>query len=181
MSKTILVLTGSPRQGGNSDLMAEAFIQGAQSQGHRILRFDAGRKKVTGCVACKTCFSIGHPCSYQDDFEEFASCLRQADTLAIFTPLYWFSFPAQVKAAIDRMYSFFCSGTKLPVKESFMVICCELPDPSACDGAVTTYHKIADIMKWEDRGHIVVPGVGEPGDVLRTPAVDGMRRIGEAI
>ena len=43
MSKTILVLTGSPRQGGNSDIMAEAFIQGAQSRGHRILRFDAGR------------------------------------------------------------------------------------------------------------------------------------------
>ena len=71
MSKTILVLTGSPRQGGNSDIMAEAFIQGAQSRGHRILRFDAGRKNVTGCVACKTCFSTGHPCSWQDDFEEF--------------------------------------------------------------------------------------------------------------
>ena len=46
MSKTILVLTGSPRQGGNSDIMAEAFIQGAQSRGHRILRFDAGMKAI---------------------------------------------------------------------------------------------------------------------------------------
>ena len=50
--KTILVLTGSPRKGGNSDMMAEAFIEGARSMGHEILRFDAGRNTVNGCRAC---------------------------------------------------------------------------------------------------------------------------------
>ena len=46
--KTILVLTGSPRKGGNSDMMAEAFIEGATSVGHQVFRFDAGRTPVEG-------------------------------------------------------------------------------------------------------------------------------------
>ena len=83
MSKKILVLTGSPRQGGNTDILAEAFIEGAQRAGNQVFRFDAGRKNVSGCVACETCFSSGHPCSYVDDFEEYAGYLKEADVLAM--------------------------------------------------------------------------------------------------
>ncbi|MHB9295266.1 hypothetical protein PilKf_01008 [Pillotina sp. SPG140] len=55
--KNILVITGSPRKGGNSSLLANAFIAGAKTAGHNIMLFEAGRKKILGCIACETCFS----------------------------------------------------------------------------------------------------------------------------
>jgi multimeric flavodoxin WrbA len=180
MSKKILVLTGSPRQGGNTDILADAFIEGAQRAGNQIFRFDAGRKNVAGCVACETCFSSGHPCSYVDDFEEYANYLRVADVLAIFSPVYWFSFPAQLKATIDKMYCFYNGEQPVGPKESFLVMVAGGPS-SVFDAAIANYNMIADLLAMDNKGHIVVPNVHDAGAVNDTPAVDGMRRLGEAI
>lgn len=46
MSKRILILTGSPRRDGNSDLMAEAFARGASEVGNRVMRFEAAHKHI---------------------------------------------------------------------------------------------------------------------------------------
>ena len=178
MAKTILVLTGSPRKGGNSDQLAEAFIRGAQGAGNSVLRFDAGRKQIGGCVGCGHCFSGATPCVSPDDFTEFAGYLQQADAIAIFTPLYWFNWPAGLKSAIDKMFSFYCSGTKTRVKESILVVCGEANEMEVFDPMVKTYEKTAELMHWENKGHIVVPSVYEAGAVQNTPAIPGMEKIG---
>ena len=178
MAKTILVLTGSPRKGGNSDQLADAFIRGAQGAGNSVLRFDAGRKQIGGCVGCGHCFSGATPCVSPDDFTEFAGYLQQADAIAIFTPLYWFNWPAGLKSAIDKMFSFYCSGTKTRVKESILVVCGEADQMDVYDPLIKTYEKTAETIGWEDKGHIVVPAVGEPGAVQNTPAIEGMVKIG---
>ena len=49
MSKKIVVITGSPRKGGNSFAMTEAFIRAAEEKGHTVTRFDAAMKNVGGC------------------------------------------------------------------------------------------------------------------------------------
>lgn len=177
MSKTILVLTGSPRTGGNSDQLADAFIRGAAGEGKQILRFDAGRKQIGPCIGCQACAGSGM-CAVTDDFAELAGYLRQADAVAIFTPLYWYSWPAGIKAAIDRCFSFYCSETQTRVKESILVVCGEADDMASYDLIVKTYEKTAELMHWEDKGHIVVPAVFEAGAVQNTPAIAGMEKIG---
>ena len=57
MNKRILILTGSPRRGGNSDLMADAFAKGASEAGNIVMRFDTAHKHIQGCRACDNCFS----------------------------------------------------------------------------------------------------------------------------
>ena len=53
MAKHILVLTGSPRKGGNSDKLADAFIAGAQQAGHTTVKFSTADKNIKGSdVAC---------------------------------------------------------------------------------------------------------------------------------
>ena len=178
MSKTILVLTGSPRAGGNSDQLAEAFIRGAAGNGSRILRFDAGRKQIGPCTGCLACFSKGTPCVSPDDFTELAGYLQQADAIAIFTPIYWFTFPAGIKAAIDKMYSFCIAEKPMGVKESIMVVCGEDTNLDTFDPMVKTYEKICGYLKWENKGHIIVPGVYDSGAVQSTPAIAGMQKIG---
>ena len=36
MSKKVLVLSGSPRKGGNSDILCDEFMRGAQDAGHTV-------------------------------------------------------------------------------------------------------------------------------------------------
>ena len=80
MSKHILILTGSPRQGGNSDLMADAFIRGAESAGHQVTKIQTAQLKINGCTACECCYSSGgKACVQNDDFNQVAQAMEQAD------------------------------------------------------------------------------------------------------
>lgn len=97
MKKNILILTGSPRIGGNSDLLAEAFAKGAA-------------------------------CSFHDDFNLLAPMLEEADALILASPIYWFSFPSEIKAAIDKLYAFLIGGKPLKIKECMLLTCGETGD-----------------------------------------------------
>ena len=178
MSKTILVLTGSPRANGNTDQLADAFIRGAMNSGKQVLRFDAGRKQIGPCIGCQACAGGNGGCAVADDFAELAGYLNQADAVAIFTPLYWFSWPAGIKAAIDKFFSYYCSGTQTRVRESIFVVCGESDKMETYDSIVASYEHTAELMHWENKGHIVVPGVTAAGDVQNTPAIAGMEKIG---
>lgn len=85
--KRILVITGSPRKNGNSDILSEAFIEGALQAGHTVDRFDGGRKKIRGCIACDKCFTRETACAVKDDFNEVAPLIAQADVVVFSSPL----------------------------------------------------------------------------------------------
>jgi multimeric flavodoxin WrbA len=176
--KKILVLTGSPRKNGNSDLMAEAFIKGAQSAGNEILKFSAGNKDIKGCKACNTCFSKGKACSFDDDFNELAPMLEKADALVIATPIYYYSFPSEIKAAIDKLYAYAISGRELKIKESMLFVCGETDKESDFDGIIKSYELIADFDKWQDRGHVVATSVNNPGDITKTDILADIEQLG---
>ena len=89
MSKKVVVITGSPRNGGNSFAMASAFINRAKELGHQVVRFDAAMKSVGGCHACETCFQTGKPCTFDDDFNTLAPDILDADVIVFATPVYW--------------------------------------------------------------------------------------------
>lgn len=168
MKKNILVLTGSPRVGGNSDLLADAFIKGATKAGHEVFKYEVGKKNIKGCIACDTCYSKGTPCSFDDDFNNIAPHIEKADMIVLVTPLYWFTFPSNLKAVIDKTYSFIIGEKKLNIKESMLLVCGEDNNESSFDGIVNTYKLILSYQKWTDRGHLVVPGVFNKGDILST-------------
>jgi multimeric flavodoxin WrbA len=168
VGKNILVFNGSPRTGGNSDLLVDAFIKGATKAGHEVEQCEVGKQSTIGCKACDACYSKGKPCSFDDDFNRIASLMEKADAIVFITPLYWFTFPAQLKAAIDKMYSFIIGGKELNINESMLLVCGEADDESAFDGIISTYQMMAYYQKWTDRGHLIVPGVRNKGDVLTT-------------
>lgn len=118
MKKNILVLTGSFRRNGNSDLMAEAFIKGAQEAGHDVTKVETAHKSFSVCKACKQCYSNGKACPFDEAFSELAPHILDADVIVISTPLYWFTFPAQLKAALDKFYSFMVAEKSIKMKES---------------------------------------------------------------
>lgn len=181
MSKNILVLTGSHRRGGNSDQLADAFIAGAQQAGHTTVKYITADKKIKGCIDCKTCFTKGVACSVPDDFNELAPLVEQTDMIVFATPLYWFSFPAQLKAAIDKFFSFFIGKRPLKVKECALIVCGGEKDESNYEGIIRSYQLIARFLSWQDSGIIVVPGLHAKDDVLKTDGLHRAKLLGEGL
>ena len=153
--KNILILTGSPRVGGNSDLMADAFQKGAESAGHKVIRYEAGRNAILPCRACESCFSNGKACVWDDRFSnELAPLIEEADVIVLATPLYWFTFPAQLKAAIDKMYSFIIGERNIAGKEAFLLKEIDLWEVSLVTFPSNDEARISDVKNALARGEI---------------------------
>lgn len=105
MSKNVVVVTGSPRANGNSEILADAFIEGARQGGNSVTLFHAGRMNIKGCLDCKYCFSHDGECIQIDDMQSIYPSLRKADILAFASPVYWYGLSSQIKAVIDRMFA----------------------------------------------------------------------------
>lgn len=173
MSKNILILTGSPRKGGNTDKLADAFSAGAQRAGHSVVRYATADKSIKGCIDCKTCFTRGTACSIPDDFAGLAPLLEQADLLVLATPLYWFSFPVQLKAALDKLYAFLIGKHPLKISECVLLVSGGDNEERKFEGIVKSYQLIAEFLGWQDRGVVIVPGLHDKDAVLKT---DGLAR-----
>lgn len=168
MSKKIVVITGSPRKNGNSLAMTEAFIRAAQAKGHSVTRFDAAMKNVSGCRACEICFKTGKACSFDDDFNTIAPAILDADAVVFTMPVYWYSMPAQIKAVIDKMFSFAVGGKDIAGKECALIACCEEDDVAVMDGVRVPLERSAELIKWKMVGEVLIPGVYAEGDIEKT-------------
>lgn len=181
MSKHILVLTGSPRKGGNTDQLADAFIAGAERAGHTTEKYATADKQIKGCVDCQTCFSKGSACSIPDDFAKLAPLLEQSDMLVFATPMYWFSFPTQLKAAIDKLYSFLMGKRPLKIKECALLVSGGVQDETKFAGIVTSYKLIAEFLNWQDSGVVIVPGLHAKDDILKTDGLKRAETLGKSV
>ena len=177
----ILVITGSPRKNGNSDLLAKAFIEGAEQAGNEVMLFEAGRAKISGCMACNSCFVKGTACSFDDDFNTLAPMLEDAGMIVFCTPLYWFGFPGQLKSAIDKLYSFVTGDKKLKITEAILMVCAETGDAGDFRGIVTAYELMLNYLGWKNREIVTVPNVNKKGDILNTGSLERAKNIGLGI
>jgi len=176
MSKQILVITGSPRQKGNSDMLADAFIKGAIASGHRVEKFVSAAHQINGCLGCNGCWSKGSPCVQKDDFnKELAPMLEIADVLVFCLPLYAYSFPTQIKAPLDRLFPYGKEDWMRPlkVKETAMIVCGADNEADAFNAVVESYRHLIGFFEWKNLGEVIVMNVNDKGDVLNT---DGLKR-----
>lgn len=176
MGKKIVVLMGSPRKNGNSAALAGAFTEEARKLGHSVERFDTAELNVGGCSACDACYkkSPEKACVFDDDFNKIAPKLLEADAIVFVTPVYWWSFPAQLKAVIDKFYSVFNEKKdRFCDKECALIACAGDSDPSVFHSLESSYKSIAEFLGWTSVGDILLPGVYEEGDVKGT---DGLQQ-----
>ena len=101
MRKKVLVLSGSPRKNGNSDMLCDAFIKGAENSGHLAEKILIKNKKISPCLACYGCRNT-HLCVQKDDMREILEKMVQADVIVLATPVYFYSLSGQLKTLIDR-------------------------------------------------------------------------------
>ena len=135
MSK-IVVIKGSARKGGNSNSMADAFIEAAKGLGHEIVECNATKMNLNGCHGCMTCFKTGKACTHDDDFNTIADDLIEADGWVFSFPVYWYTMPGQTKCILDNIFSFAVGGKSCKGKKVALISCCEENDMTVFDHAV---------------------------------------------
>jgi multimeric flavodoxin WrbA len=106
MSKKVLILKGSPRKNGNSSVLADQVALGAQVLGAEVESFRVHEMNIQPCDACDSCQETNGVCVIGDDMQMLYPKIQQADTLVLASPIYWFTFSAQLKLCIDRWYAF---------------------------------------------------------------------------
>ena len=89
MKKKVLIISTSPRQGSNSDALAEAFANGAREAGHTVEKIILRDKKIGFCQGCLACQKTGR-CIIHDDADEIAQKMLTADVLVFATNFFYF-------------------------------------------------------------------------------------------
>ena len=67
--KKVLILSGSPRKGGNSDTLCDEFMKGAIESGNEVEKIFVAGKNIGYCKACYACKDSG-VCVIKDDMAE---------------------------------------------------------------------------------------------------------------
>jgi len=110
MARKITIVTGSPRDGGNTATLAGWIAEAATQAGAEVRMVNAARLdyRVNGCVACMGCqIQDEFECVIRDEAQPILKSLPEADVLVFATPIYFFGPSAQFKMFLDRAYSLF--------------------------------------------------------------------------
>lgn len=99
--KNVLIVSSSPRRGGNSDLLCDQFLAGAQAAGHQAEKVFLRDCKINYCQGCGVCNNT-HCCVQKDDMAALLDKMLQADVIVLATPVYFYSMDGQLKTFIDR-------------------------------------------------------------------------------
>ena len=175
----ILILSGSPRKGGNTDLLVEAFAKGA-SQKHHVEVVSVHDYKVNPCMGCNACFkNEANACVQNDDMSLIYEKMSRADMLVIASPVYFYGLSAQLKAVVDRFHNPIRDTFRLKRMALLLVGAATLPE--LFDSILAQYRLCLNFFKLEDVGHVLVRGVKDKGDIRNTDALQEAFHLGSNV
>lgn len=102
----VVGFAGSPRRGGNTDMLLDAVLAGADEAGAAVERYVLRDLDIHPCRHCGGCTRTGGKCVVQDDMQTLYQPLRAADRIVIASPMFFMSLTATAKTMIDRCQPF---------------------------------------------------------------------------
>jgi hypothetical protein len=173
----VLGIMGSPRMGGNSDLLLDAALKGAEAEGADCRKVVLQRMDLHPCRHCDGCLRTQGRCVVQDEMQTLYEPLRTADRIIIASPTFFMSLTAQTKAMIDRCQPFWVLKyvAKVPVAQSehprkglyLGVGGCDFR--TLFDSAriiLRSFFAIAEVPEW---GMLTFPSVEHRGEIAQHP------------
>lgn len=179
MGKQILILSTSPRKGGNSETMADAFARGAASAGHSVEFISLRDKTIGFCRGCLACQKTLR-CVIRDDADTIAQKMKDADVLVFATPIYYYEMSGQMKTLLDRANPLFPSDYAF--REVYFL------SAAAEDAEGVDSRAIAGLEGWIEcfpkaklAGTVFAGGVDAVGTIQGHPALETAFAMGAAV
>ena len=173
----ILMLTGSPHVNGSTALLADNFCAGAEAAGHQVRRVNCAKLNIRPCLGCESCRQPGQSCVHQDDMAQLYPLLREAEAMALVTPLYYFGMSAQLKTVIDRFFAI-NGELRQTRRQALLLAACGDEDSWAMDSLTSHYDLLCRYMNWDDKGRVLAYGAYTREDMEKnTAALDQARSL----
>ena len=177
MSKRILVISTSPRKGGNSETLADEFVRGARDAGNDVEKITLYDKTIGFCRGCLTCQSTQR-CVIRDDADAIAQKMLRADVIAFATPIYYYNMCGQMKTLLDRANPLFSANYQF--RDVFLLAAAAEEDEHTVDGAVTGLQGWIDCFeKARFAGTVFAGGVTAVEEVRHHPALQKAYELGK--
>jgi multimeric flavodoxin WrbA len=179
--KKVVILAGSPHLNGTTAALVEHLLYGAQAVGHKVERFNVATMKIGSCKACMACHNPegDGKCVQKDDMAKIGPAIVAADVVVFATPLYYFDMTSQLKATIDRFFSY-DNNLKKP-KEVYLLLACGGPDPKTLQPVVSVFETMCAYLGWTIKGKVLASGCMDPGELAKTPHCMTAYEMGQKI
>ena len=179
MSKKVLILSGSPRKGGNSDILCDEFLRGAEEAGNQVEKLRVAAMKIHPCSACYFCRDHGGECVHKDDMQQVLQKMIDADVIVLASPVYFYSIDAQLKAVIDRTLA---RWLEVKNKEFYYIVTMADEELSSADTTLACFRGYADCVQGAvEKGVLIGNGVYQPGTVKTTKAMAKAYAMGKNV
>lgn len=168
MSKKVLILSGSPRNGGNSDILCDEFMRGAIQSGNQVEKIRVAEKNIGFCHGCYYCTAHNGQCVIKDDMADVLQKMIDADVIVLASPVYFYSIDAQLKAVIDRTVA---RWTEVENKQFYYIVTCADNETASAETTLACFRGYADCVNGAvESGVIYGIGAYEKGTIRNTPA-----------
>ena len=165
--KKVLILSSSPRKGGNSDILCDEFARGAMEAGNEVEKIRVAEKKISPCLGCYYCRENGGKCVFNDDMADILQKMIDCDVLVLSSPVYFYSVCAQMKLVIDRTVA---RWTEIANKDLYYITTAAEDEDDTMDGTLACFHGFAMCIDgYEEKGTLYGKGVTDKGDVRERP------------
>ena len=172
----VLGIAGSPRRGGNTDMLLAELMRGAAGKGAEVKTIVLCDLNFSTCVHCDACLKKGI-CKYQDDMQAIYQDFEQADVIVLASPIQFTGVTATMKAMIDRFQSRWVRKyvLKIPplgdnrVRKGFFISVAGRKVPDVFEPAlvmIKTFFRILDISY---AGDLLFSSIDEKGAIAKHP------------
>lgn len=177
--KKVLVISSSPRRGGNSDILCDRFIAGARDAGHIAEKVFLRDKNIGYCTGCGAC-NRTHQCVQKDDMREILDKMVEADVIVMATPVYFYAMDGQMKTFIDRTVPRY---TEISHKDFYYIMTAADTDKKNFARTVEGFRGFTEDCLEGAREKGIIYGVGawQAGEIQNTPAVDEAYKMGKNV
>ncbi len=179
MGKKILVISASPRKGGNSDLLCDQFIKGAKEAGHDAGKIYVIDKRIEYCTGCGACYNGGNPCSLKDDMAEVLDKMIAADVIVMATPVYFYTMAGQMKTLIDRTCSRY---TEIKNKKFYFIAAAADSNKNSIERTIEEFRGFISCLSGaKEKGVIYGTGAWQMGDIKEKPSMTAAYEAGKSV
>ncbi len=167
MGKNVLIISSSPRKGGNSDTLCDKFLKGAIDAGNVAEKIFLKDKKINYCTGCGYCNTVDYTsCSQNDDMKEILDKMQNADIIVFATPIYFYTISGQMKTFIDRLCARY---TRIKNKEFYYILTAAASGKDSINFALGEFRGLmACLNNPTQKGVLFAGGVWQKNDVLTT-------------
>jgi len=168
----VLGIMGSPRIKGNTDLLLDEALKGAQSRGAEVEKIMAGNLKIAPCREIYACLKDGK-CVIKDDMDGIYPKLLNADAVIVATPIFFYTVSAQLMALISRCQALwsrrYVLNMDVPAKKGAFIAVGATRGAKLFDGPKLTIRYFFKAINAEYTNELLIRGIDKKGEIKEHP------------